>query len=552
VVERSNIKISASPIMASIPRGLASLPTELLQAIFTYLPPESMVAIQLTSTRFKDIANEQLLWRYHCSTQWKYWNADHEIAKKFAGPVDAVNWKLLFVKRKEIDRLIFNTLNDILSTQQGRNLKINRIVEKGYDAKDELLRQCHPPADAEDILARAFWSEAVLNCIHRSMAINEWKSLRESGTGSLESALGAFDMFVLGTRPGDLADTAGALDALARRCREQHPEFDGLSTRAQALILASFLRSQGFTGVSDERYLNLRNNFIGISLQDDQHESLPLITVATYVSVAERLGLRAECCAYPFHIYAIVTAPRGYCLDGKQSSEFESRADKMYLDPFRSEVEVAEETLRQNLSGLGIHSQVHDMYLHPASTRELVLRTSRNIMRSVQELQEPEGANRLSAAKLLDTEDAFYAAAWANLMLTIGVNDGEGGASAIHRRQMVSLFTGRFQGDFPWDSVLIENYMMPLFENLPELNDIQEVIRLTLFVDEVAKHPVRRAESGRNVKYKIGETFQHKRYGYEGVITGWDPLCDAGEAWIQHMGVDNLLRGRTQAFYHVL
>jgi F-box protein 21 len=46
--------------------------------------------------------------------------------------------------------------------------------------------------------------------------------------------------------------------------------------------------------------------------------------------------------------------------------------------------------------------------------------------------------------------------------------------------------------------------------------------------------------------------FQHKRYSYEGVVTGWDVSCDAGEDWIQNMGVDRLSSGRHQAFYHVL
>jgi len=46
--------------------------------------------------------------------------------------------------------------------------------------------------------------------------------------------------------------------------------------------------------------------------------------------------------------------------------------------------------------------------------------------------------------------------------------------------------------------------------------------------------------------------FQHKRYGYEGVIVGWDPKCAAPEEWIMQMGVDSLARGRHQSFYHVM
>ena len=54
------------------------------------------------------------------------------------------------------------------------------------------------------------------------------------------------------------------------------------------------------------------------------------------------------------------------------------------------------------------------------------------------------------------------------------------------------------------------------------------------------------------VGFKVGMLFKHKRYHYEGVITGWDTSCDAGEDWIQSMGVDRLANGRMQSFYHVL
>lgn len=63
---------------------------------------------------------------------------------------------------------------------------------------------------------------------------------------------------------------------------------------------------------------------------------------------------------------------------------------------------------------------------------------------------------------------------------------------------------------------------------------------------------ISRSERTTKVAFKVGQMFQHKRYGYEGVITGWDVVCDANEDWIQNMRVDALPNGRNQAFYHVL
>ncbi|KAK9903275.1 hypothetical protein WJX75_001714 [Coccomyxa subellipsoidea] len=61
-----------------------------------------------------------------------------------------------------------------------------------------------------------------------------------------------------------------------------------------------------------------------------------------------------------------------------------------------------------------------------------------------------------------------------------------------------------------------------------------------------------RRPSNGSVQYRVGEIIEHKRYGYRGVIFGWDPSCTAGDDWIAQMNVDALPGGRNQPFYHVL
>ena len=56
----------------------------------------------------------------------------------------------------------------------------------------------------------------------------------------------------------------------------------------------------------------------------------------------------------------------------------------------------------------------------------------------------------------------------------------------------------------------------------------------------------------KKVEFKIGQHFQHKRYGYEGFIIGWDFMCSADARWIYQMRVDDLPRGREQPFYNVM
>jgi F-box protein 21 len=125
-------------------------------------------------------------------------------------------------------------LNCILANQTGRIEKFHNIVSFGYDVKDTLLRHARVGSDEEDHLARRYvlravhtytswsfvyenedlvlimsqryYSSAIMGCLHRTMAIPEWKRLKDGENVLLECALGAFDMFVLETGSGDFDD----------------------------------------------------------------------------------------------------------------------------------------------------------------------------------------------------------------------------------------------------------------------------------------------------------------------------------------------------------
>ena len=62
----------------------------------------------------------------------------------------------------------------------------------------------------------------------------------------------------------------------------------------------------------------------------------------------------------------------------------------------------------------------------------------------------------------------------------------------------------------------------------------------------------RNAESLVNVRYRVGQVFQHKRFQYYAVITGWDIECKASNQWMSQMRVHDLNKGKYQGFYHVL
>lgn len=141
--------------MAVPATSLSDLPNEIIQQILFYIPPSSALATQRISRRFYDLT-QPILWRYHCRTQFKYWDQKHNIQAKVADNVAKVDWKDVFSSRHSIDRATSHAIDAILACQISRVEKFQSIVGFGYDAKDTLLRHLNVDDDAEDVLARRY------------------------------------------------------------------------------------------------------------------------------------------------------------------------------------------------------------------------------------------------------------------------------------------------------------------------------------------------------------------------------------------------------------
>jgi F-box protein 21 len=537
--------------------SFTGLPTEILEAVFLNLDPRSLASVSQTNKLIKELTTDApIIWRHLCKTQFKTWDSRHNIVAKFAAPLSDVDWRALYMTKHTIERRTKHLLNRIVASQQGRIRCINDIAEFGYDAKETLLKECACPDDADDVLARRYYANAVLERIHREVAIKVWSDLHEGKDISIERALGAYDVFARVGEDVDIDVVAEDITTLASRLLETYPDFRSWSPRTQASTLASYLRDQGFNGVSDTSYRALRNSFIGLVIRSATHESLPLISAAIYCAVAQRIGLDARPCGFLFHVYTLVYAPKDYNLDGKYKPTSSTELDYMYLDPFRSSSEVRRGDLQRVLRDMGVPSSEHQGFLSDTNTREMVMRTARNIMNSVQTIRENEaGMPSVQASWITsypDMDNAFYATIWA--MLLLGPNDDSitPGHNVIRRRQYLPYLLEHFQMHYPWDVTLLSRYVIPMFYNQPEGHRLLQFVQSMHHVDSVRKPVINRSERTQNVAFKVGQLFQHKRYGYEGVITGWDVVCDANEDWIQNMRVDTLSKGRNQAFYHVL
>ena len=546
---------------------LTALPTEILQIILQDLPPESLVAVLRTSRGLNQVANAPIIWRHLCQTRFEYWEDWPTINAAFHGPLSKVDWRELFVTRILKGKATRTLLDGVIRVQKLRIARIDEIGKYGYDVKETLLKEINCPDDAEDVLARRYFATAILERIQRERAIRIWKGIgRQRDTFHevpLEVALGAFDLFV---RPGREADrTMEYLDDLADSVLQAHPGFKGLSTREQALTLASFLRDLGFRGVPEDVYGALHNSFICLALSTPPHEALPLQTVAIYCAVARRLSLNAAPCVFFTHVYSIVHPPPHTSLDGEYLPSADPRAC-IYLDPFRSSQEVSRTSLEDQLRQNGIRQADYNRFLGSDSTRELVGRTARNIARSVERIRHselgapgnPDGGGSFYTIQP-DIYSAFYSSLWASFYLDnlqstphFHTDLHVPNIIAARRLQYLHFIQNHAQAHCIWDITLVEKYALPELAHTQAMLPTTETIEAIRQVDAEGKVARPRDESTRNVRFKVGQLFRHKRYSYEGVIIGWDTTCDATETWIARMGVEQLSHGMSQSFYNVL
>ena len=231
-----------------------------------------------------------------------------------------------------------------------------------------------------------------------------------------------------------------------------------MNIRTKAIAVASYIRAHDLVGINDDvdaHYHDLRNNFIGIALTGDYHPSLPLISVAIYCCVAQRLGIDASPCGFPFHVLAIVRASDGITLDG-QESRCDSESQLMYMDPFRSSLEIPKETLATQLVSIGAPQRIHEKLLDIAQTSDLVVRCAKNVVTSIQTLPRETDADPI-ASPIQNIDSASYAALWAFILLPDGDDERQ---SVVRQAHYLPVVIKHMKAQFPTDVWVMEkNYV---------------------------------------------------------------------------------------------
>lgn len=373
--------------------------------------------------------------------------------------------------------------------------------------------------------------------IHRSLAVEEWRRYQDAPltTQGLDRALAAFDMFFIRGDDGDIDDTCALLDEIAVEFLQAHEAFQEWSPRDKALTLVRWVRDKNLTGMDDpaENYRCLRNCLIGHALRDESHPSLPIISCAIYTSLAERVGLRAACCAFPQHVHAMIMAPLGQDLNGNKMDPPTTDVDRMFLDPYDSSEEIQFDDLRSRLVQLPwLHGP--EVFLSPAPVPVLVQRIGGNMRATFHDFirgrQEHQSVEHLAIIRddrppsKRIVESAVYATYWENLLTTQ--------VSSFRWDDALDEFLHYITHVFPEDAWIVNKYLVPLYDNFTQsthprhrftMENVPEVLRLLRNADHRQPTVSRRytQEIHQNVWYTVGQVFRHRRYGYVGIINGW-------------------------------
>lgn len=526
---------------------LLDLPDELLLEIAAYLPATSAAKLAIVAKRLHKISSAPLLWQRHVRGTWKYWANKNAHLEQTNGNPSSPPWQAIYASRWKLDTSAIQIFEDLLSAQQSRFEKIEALVVTfGQDVKDLLLHFSRTPDDADDVLARRYWADATLGLMNRMESLTTWDEMQYQDSYPLDKALSAFDTFVQGNRECDEAHLNAEFDRIAEQIRERLPAINEMGYTTKASAISAEMRKMGLVGSSEEEYNALKNVFMCHVLKSEHKQSLPMISVAIFCCVARRFDLCVSPCNFLFHVYAVLESPDYPPLYETRSTQT-FNPGVVWMDPWRDDIIIDLDTMleRNRLAGGAFAEGSAYSHLAPAFTRDMVIRSGRNIMRSVEEARDGVASFR---DQEIDIDAAFYSFLWSFFL--VGLNDERDRAQ--QRRNLLPYLLDHFRQHFPQDICLVEDFVLPAFDGHPAQSQLRELIDEHRDADVKPKLVSRRGDNTSGVKYRIGQMFRHPRYNYVGVIIGWDPVCQAGEHWITQMGVDSLPSGRTQSFYQVL
>jgi F-box protein 21 len=520
--------------------NLADLPVEIISRIFHELD-----AI--------DLFNAGLTCRYlhNCSLQsivWKSLYIRHYRFEEQGFSAKVKDYRERYITRFKADRQTDELVNQCILYPD--SFEVGPVFADlynliGFNAKDRLLHHMATRSDSKDVLARKWWSNEMLLFLNRVESMRSFETLFASPMANRHRStvyadvLVFYDMMLRRDGTTDQATIMRLLDDLVEEFASQHRNRSEYSTLDTAIHLARFMNRKGFQVPADsDTFYSLANSLISYTLQHPHHHGLPITHAAIYSALAHRLGFEATIMGYPGIVYSIVHS--------KDSEEL------IYLDITRQENwEVTKDQLIDNLRQLNLPpGPLLDTFLSPLNFIDFLQRVGRNMIACIDNAP----TTRESSTQIPDISDpsvepfieetaVFYALMLLNVLAFVKIGLTADLFAADPRTNIQSIRRHIDNGPF-WDHMLLH----VLMQNITITNDNMEMPKAW----SPKRHIKPRGTSEIDVEYDVGTVFHHARYGYTGVIVGWDRRCNQTSDWQVMQGVANLNGGSKQPFYEVV
>lgn len=332
------------------------------------------------------------------------------------------------------------------------------------------------------------------------------------------------------------------MDRLAEQYRHDHPADPDTTTRKEARRLAQWYSSKLLAGTNEHELDGDGTGQVTGPADPTLCGYLIIFEVINFCRLASRLGLDARPVSFPCMPLVIIYPPAGSDCNGVPCVA-PRKAEPMYVILTAGSGEIAIEKLYEHARCLPLPAGPQAGWLDPAPISKIMIRCGLAIIRSVERYRSGWGSrspfNRRAggvrrddfldlpwcSACRGDADSAYYGAVWALMVFGSRAEDylGEQGVDV---GAVVADLLKEIQDYTPEDATLMSDRSVRELADSPEYRLVLEYTH-RLRSEYAQPTPVRPRNASINhlVKFRVGQLFRHRRYGYQAVIIGWDPAC---------------------------
>lgn len=179
---------------------MTQLPWDVLINVLGFLPvvrhrqdisASTLYSCLAVDSLFREAASLPLLWKPHYQIRYRYSN---DLSEKGCRQAVEGNWRLMYNRRRELDRAALKLLDRIVLTRVGLQGALTKLVRQSLDVWDVLDLECTCPVPYQHVLSnletdgnsddmvpdhaicRRYWAKSIRDAIARGYGLTIWRN----------------------------------------------------------------------------------------------------------------------------------------------------------------------------------------------------------------------------------------------------------------------------------------------------------------------------------------------------------------------------------------